>query len=125
HLAVRCPPLGLQVLRTVDDKAWQVLPPPDGPSRTRWSADGLSLIFSAITPGGPNGGTAHGLWLQRSLPEPAEATRHVISSVDPSFDVETWAVSPDGKRIVISVRDISRTIMRATNIPDIHPRQGK
>jgi hypothetical protein len=85
----------------------------------------VSLIFSAITPG-PNGGTAHGLWLQQALPEPAAAAaRRAISSVDPSFDVETWAASPDGRRIAISVRDISRTIARASNVPGIRPLQSK
>jgi len=123
HLAIRCP--GLQVLNTADDKAAPVLPAPSGPSRTRWSADGLSLIFSAITPG-PYGGSAHGLWIQDVVPgRDTTATRRGISSVDPSFDIETWAASPDGKRIVISVREISRTIMLAGNLPNIFPRQRK
>lgn len=46
-------------------------------------------------------------------------TRRQIESVNASLDVETWAASPDGKRIVVSVREYSSSIVMARRLPDV------
>jgi hypothetical protein len=39
--------------------------------------------------------------------------------VDESLDVETWAASPDGKRIVVSAREYSSSIVMARKVPGV------
>jgi Tol biopolymer transport system component len=108
---------GTEVLQTANGKIFSAVP--DGLSRTRWSADGRSLIFALLSPV-RKGGEAHGLWRQDFSPgQDLRATRQRIESVDTLLDVETWAGSPDGKRIVVSVRDYSSSIVMAQRVAGV------
>jgi Tol biopolymer transport system component len=109
---------GTEVLQTEDGKIFSGVPD-DGVSRTRWTADGRSLTFVLLSPL-RKAGQAHGLWLQDFSPgQDLRVTRRRIGSVDESLDVETWAASPDGKRIVVSAREYSSSIVMARKVPGV------
>ena len=107
---------GTEVLETADGKIFSAVPD-EGTSPTRWTADGRSLIFALLSPM-RKAGEAHGLWREDFSPgQDLRATRQRIESVDASLDVETWVASPDGKRIVASVREYSSGIIMARKVP--------
>jgi Tol biopolymer transport system component len=72
------------------------------PGRSRWSADGKKLYFIAQDEKGVNG-----VFVQDFDPElkDTSATRKKVAAFDPDVETESFAVSPDGKSVVIAGLD--------------------
>jgi Tol biopolymer transport system component len=101
---------GLQtfVIETATGKPVFTVPPPNI-GRTRWAPDGKRLIFR----------TSQGLVSQDFVP--GRDTLETRTMIEPLPNAETWAVSPDGKRIVVSLQEGSRSLLIATGVPDVAP----
>jgi Tol biopolymer transport system component/tRNA A-37 threonylcarbamoyl transferase component Bud32 len=109
---VACPDIDTGAIRVVrvDDK--KVLPftievPHPRPTeifmgRPRWSPDGRRLYFIGQDEKGING-----VYVQDFDPEKADtsATRRKVAGFDPNLEAESFAISPDGKRLVVAFLD--------------------
>jgi hypothetical protein len=85
------------------------------PGRARWTSDGAALVFAAPAPSGPPR-----LFVQPFIPgQDTRGLRRVIASIDPLLLVESFGLSPDGTRIVVSARGLSRNLMLAEKLPDV------
>jgi Tol biopolymer transport system component len=69
--------------------------------RLRFMPDGRSVIFGGFDPGG---GSA--LWIQAFEPgRDTTSTRRRIALFDAAQTVETFAISPDGRRVIVSATE--------------------
>ncbi|MBI3667547.1 MAG: serine/threonine-protein kinase [Acidobacteria bacterium] len=68
-----------------------------------------------------------GVYVQDFIPERnTSKTRRPLGGFDREFPTETFAISPDGSRMVVSSRDDQSSVMLAENIPGISPpRRGR
>jgi hypothetical protein len=63
-----------------------------------------------------------GVFVQDFVPgRDTTATRRKLAGFDPDYITETFAISPDGTRIVLSLLDLQSNIMIAEGIPDLTP----
>jgi Tol biopolymer transport system component len=67
--------------------------------RPRWSRDGRKIYFLAQDEKGVNGIYEQAFDAQA---KDTSATRKKVAGFDPSFETESFGISPDGKRIVIA-----------------------
>lgn len=96
------------VLETTTGKEiWSMADSESG--RTRWTPDGRQLVFH--TPQG----------MMRQDVVPGKDTRETRRVIEISGNPETWDVSPDGKRIVVSLQEGSRSLIVVTGLPGISP----
>ncbi len=86
--------------------------------RARWLSDGKKIAFIA---GSVN---QVGVMVQDFVPgRDTTATRKKLTGYDPEWLVETFDLSPDGERIVLSRIRPGGTVMLAENVPYVTPRQ--
>ena len=86
--------------------------------RPRWTPDGKSLVFV-----GQDAKGAYGLFRQDFDPaRETSATRRSLYGFDPRAAVESFAISPDGKRLAVASWEQSFDVMVADHIPGIVPR---
>jgi TolB protein len=109
---VACPDIDtgtIRVVRLADRKVIQfaIEVPHPRPSETlmgrpRWSPDGRSLYFLGQDERGVNG-----VFVQDFDPERVDtsASRRKVGGFDPSLEAESFAISPDGKHLVIAFLD--------------------
>ncbi|MBI5446986.1 MAG: PD40 domain-containing protein [Deltaproteobacteria bacterium] len=88
-----------------------------GPPRPHWMPDGRSLVFKDRHPGGPIT-----LWT-RPLEGQAPARR--LPGFEGIGNIETFDVSPDGKRFAVSVLELSRSVLLVENVPGVAGRRGQ
>ena len=85
------------------------------PGRPRWMPDGRSLLFTSLDETGSNG-----VYVQDFVPgKDTAATRRPLVPFDPAAQVESYAIAPDGKRVVISYLELSNSLMLASGLPGL------
>ena len=86
--------------------------------RPRWAPDGKSLVFV-----GQDAKGAYGLFKQVFDPaHETSATRRPLYGFDPRAAAESFAISPDGKRLAVASWEQSFDVMVADRVPGIVPR---
>jgi Tol biopolymer transport system component/DNA-binding winged helix-turn-helix (wHTH) protein len=90
--------------------------------RARWIPAGGSAP-PAIAFIGQDASGATGVYIQDFVPgRNTSAGRRMLRPFDPIAPVESLGVSPDGKRVVVSVADDTNSIMSASNVDGINRR---
>jgi Tol biopolymer transport system component len=82
--------------------------------RTRWSADGRQIYFLGEDENGVNG-----IFVQDFDPEKkdASATRRKVAGFDPNVEAESFAISPDGTKLVIAFLERLYGIVTIEGLP--------
>ena len=87
--------------------------------RARWRADGRAIVFVGVE---PNGRSA--LFEQEFKPgQDTTATRRVLKKSDESLSVESFGISPDGKRVTISYIEDQYAILRLDGLAGVAGRR--
>jgi Tol biopolymer transport system component len=87
-----------------------------GNGRTRWMPDGRAIAFSWAV------GSVSGIYVQDFVPgEETSSTRRPLIEFGPGRWAESFAISPDGKRITVAVLERSWSLMLAENVPGVMP----
>jgi hypothetical protein len=69
--------------------------------RLRFTPDGRSVMFGGFDPAGPSA-----MWIQAFEPgRDTTSTRRRIALFDAAQTVETFAISPDGRRVIVSATE--------------------
>lgn len=113
-----------EVLRLEDGKVFVV---DHSGSRARWTPDGRQLIKYGMTAsGGVRGAGGRRLsLLDFKLGNDTSVVPQLIPSVDPTLRIESWGLSPDGARIMVSVPRPELTVMTVDHVAGIAGRSGK
>jgi Tol biopolymer transport system component len=114
---------GLNVVHVARVEDGEVLPfeilLPGGDSgngRSRWMPDGRAIAFTWTL------GGVSGIFVQEFLPEEdTSSARRPLVKFGPGGLAESFAISPDGKRITVAVLDRSWSLMSAENLPGVTP----
>jgi eukaryotic-like serine/threonine-protein kinase len=86
-------------------------------ARPRWMPDG-SLAFTGQSAAG-----AWGVYLQSFLPgRDTSSRRRPLAGFDQHSETETFAISPDGARLTLSLGETSRSLMIVEGLAGIPPR---
>ena len=121
---VACPDIGtgtIRIVRLADRKviAFSIEVPHPRPSETlmgrpRWSSDGNRIYFLGQDDKGVNG-----VFVQDFDPERADtsATRRKVAAFDPNLEAESFAVSPDGRKLVVAFLDRTYAIATIEGVP--------
>jgi len=84
--------------------------------RARWFSDGRSIAFAAAVDG------QNGVLAQDFIPgRDTTSTRRKLAGFDPEWQVETFDLSPDDQRIVLSRVRPGGTVMLVENVPHVTP----
>ena len=87
--------------------------------RSRWFNDGKSIAFLVAS------GSEIGLMVQDFVPgRDTTATQRKLAGFDPEWFSESFDVSPDGTRVVLSRLRPGGTVMMAENVPHIEPQRS-
>jgi hypothetical protein len=83
--------------------------------RCRWLPDGRGLVYV-----GRDGNGRYAVYLQPITADirPQGPPRRV-TAIDPDLDAESLAVSPDGRRLVVSLREQIFDLMLADGVPEV------
>ena len=85
-------------------------------ARIRWMPDGRSLIF------GGSGISGNGVYVQAFDPDrDTTATRKQVATLDSALAIETFAVSPDGRRLVLSATEQPSDLVLVEGLAGIEP----
>jgi Tol biopolymer transport system component len=83
--------------------------------RGRWRPDGRAIVFV-----GPDNSGKSALFEQAFRPgEDTTSTRRVLKKSEESLSVESFGISPDGKRVTISFIEDQFAIMRLEGLPGV------
>ncbi len=84
--------------------------------RARWSIDGKRLYFLGQDENGING-----IFVQDFDPEKKDtsATRRKVAGFDPNLEAESFAISPDGKRLVVAFLERLYGISTIEGVPGV------
>jgi hypothetical protein len=84
--------------------------------RSRWSVDGKRLYFLAQDENG-----ADGVFVQDFDPQTKDtsATRRKVAGFDPNSDAESFALSPDGTKLVVAFLDRSYGIVTIEGVSGV------
>jgi len=82
--------------------------------RSRWSADGKRLYFLGQDENGVNG-----IFAQDFDPQTRNtaASRRMIAGFDPNSDAESFALSPDGTKLVVGFLERTYGIVTIEGVP--------
>jgi len=93
------------------------------PNRARWMPDGRAIAFL-----GQNDQGVNGVFVQDFAPgRDTRGSRRSLGGFDPDLVTESFAISPDGKRLVVAGWEQLYSIMAAEGLPGIdrpRPRPG-
>jgi Tol biopolymer transport system component/DNA-binding winged helix-turn-helix (wHTH) protein len=93
--------------------------------RARWIPSSVRSDAMAIAFIGQDATGATGVYLQDFVPgHDTATTRKPLRPFDPIAPLETLAVSPDGKKLVVSVADDTSSILLASNVPELKTRKA-
>ncbi|MFI5182565.1 MAG: protein kinase [Thermoanaerobaculia bacterium] len=83
--------------------------------RARWMPDGKAIAFASV-----DGKGRLGMFVQGFLPgRDTAATRRPLAGFDPDWAAETFAISPDGKKICLAEWEQVSSIMIAEGVPGV------
>ena len=83
--------------------------------RARWTPDGRAILFIGQAPDGTSG-----IYQEDFIPgRDTLRTRRLVVRSAPGRLAESFDVSPDGTRIVVSFADVTRNIMIAEGVPGV------
>jgi TolB protein len=83
--------------------------------RARWMPGGRAIAFI-----GQDASGVHGVYVQDFVPgKDTISTRRALGGFDPELSTESVAISPDGRRMVLSMWDQTSSIMAAERVPSI------
>jgi Tol biopolymer transport system component len=83
--------------------------------RARWMPDGKAIAFVSV-----NGEGSSGVFVQDFVPgRDTGSTRRPLAGFDPDWVAETFAVSPDGKRICLAEWEQVSSLMTADGVPGV------
>jgi serine/threonine protein kinase len=83
--------------------------------RARWMPDGRAIAFI-----GQDGHGVHGVYVQDFVPgKDTSASRRSLGGFDPEMSSETFAISPDGTHMIVSVWEQTSSLMMAERVPAI------
>jgi hypothetical protein len=85
-------------------------------SRARFSGDGHSIIY--ISDGGQ-------IIVRQNFPSVAGESRKVLVQPSPDLFIETFHITPNGNKIVVSYTQPSRSLVVADGVPDIAAPVGR
>jgi Tol biopolymer transport system component len=82
--------------------------------RARWAADGRRIYFLGQDENGVNG-----IFVQDFDPEKKDtsASRRKVAAFDPNLEAESFAISPDGKRLVVAFLERLYGIVTIEGVP--------
>ena len=85
--------------------------------RARWMPDGRQLAFVGATPNG----SAWGVFVQEFSTQAADtsASRRQLAGFDPDRATDSFGISPDGARVILSEADYRDEIFVANGIPGV------
>ncbi len=83
-------------------------------ARARWMPDGKAIAFQSRTSN--NGTTVY----TQDFP-PSTNAKRTLGSVEPGETIDTFEISPDGKRMIISLTDITRSLVMADGVAGVSP----
>jgi dipeptidyl aminopeptidase/acylaminoacyl peptidase len=85
--------------------------------RHRWMPDGQAIAFVDLDERGRSG-----VWLQQFRPDRDTAsTRKRLAGFFPQYATESFGISPDGTRIVLSTLELAENLMLAEDVPGVEP----
>jgi Tol biopolymer transport system component len=85
--------------------------------RARWTPDGRAIAFVNFDERG-----LPGVFVQEFVPEgDTSATRRALAGFDTEWAPETFAISPDGKKICLAEWEQVSSIMTAEGVPGVEP----
>ncbi len=88
--------------------------------RARWFSDGKKIAFVAAD------GNQIGVMVQDFVPgRDTTSTRRKLAGFEPEWMVESFDISPDDERIVLSRIRPGGTVVLAENVPHVTPPRGK
>jgi serine/threonine protein kinase/Tol biopolymer transport system component len=83
--------------------------------RARWRPDGKAIAFVSVDVKGRSG-----VFVQDFVPgRDTASTRRQLAGFDPDWATETFAISPDGKRICLAEWEQVSSIMTAEGVPGV------
>ena len=83
--------------------------------RARWMPDGKAIAFASV-----DGKGRLGIFVQGFLPgRDTAATRRPLAGFDPDWAAETFAISPDGKKICLAEWEQVSSLMTAEGVPGV------
>jgi eukaryotic-like serine/threonine-protein kinase len=116
-------PVDLRVFRFADGKPtafhaiisnWQTLG-----GRDRWLRGGKAIGFTGL-----DDRNAVGIFAQEFDPRrDTSSTRHPLLAFDRNIPIETFGVSPDGKRLIVEGQESTSSLLLIEGIPGIAPPQ--
>jgi hypothetical protein len=82
--------------------------------RVRWSIDGKRIYFLGQDENGANG-----IFVQDFDPEKKDtsASRRKVAAFDPNLEAESFAISPDGKALVVAFLERVYSIVTIEGVP--------
>ena len=81
-------------------------------SRARFAPDGHSILYIDNTSGSI---------MRKDFPSLASAPTKVVVPASPDMEIETFHISPDGRRMVIAYQLATRSLMVADGVADVTP----
>jgi serine/threonine protein kinase len=85
-------------------------------ARARFAQDGHSIFYID---------NATESIMRKDFPSPAGAPAKVVVPASPDMRIETFHISPDGRRLVIAYQLATRSLMVADGVPDVTPGRAK
>ena len=83
--------------------------------RARWMPDGKSIAFVSVDRNGRSG-----IFVQEFIPgRDTASTRRALAGFEPDWAAETFAISPDGKRICLAEWEQVSSLMTAEGVPGV------
>ena len=86
--------------------------------RARFAPDGHSIIFIRFTAQAANGEI-----VSQPFPSAVGASVKVLVPASPDYAVETFQLSPDGTRAVVSYAEPIRSLVMADGVSGVEPPQ--
>jgi eukaryotic-like serine/threonine-protein kinase len=80
--------------------------------RAKFAADGRSIIYID---------NKSGSIVRKEFPSPAGAPVKVLLPASPDMSIDTFHITPDGRRVVVSYKQPTRSLVIADGVPEVKP----